>query len=110
MSEYIVIFSPELSIQPDEFATFWNSQPQLQQQAVVQVQNSQAIATYDMPSWVVGALLFIGGMTADIAKDVITDVLKEYIQSSGQRQPEFSVIEKIEDGKTLIIVLPKEEN
>jgi len=114
MSEYTLIFSPDLEIEPEAFVVFWNSQVALQQQAVAHIQGSQAVATYDLPAWATAALLLIGSMAVDVAKDVIENAVNKYIQQSSQNlehsQPKYDVIEKkTEDGKILIIVLPKQD-
>jgi hypothetical protein len=113
MSEYTLRFSPDLEIEPEAFAAFWNSQVALKQQAVAQVQGSQAVATYDLPAWATVVLAFIGTMAADVAKDLIKDKLKEFVQQSSQNlehsQPKYDVIEKTEDGKIVIIILPKQD-
>ncbi|ALG68534.1 hypothetical protein [Beggiatoa leptomitoformis] len=114
MTEYTVIFSPELDIQPAEFATFWNAQSQLQQQAVAQVQDAQKTAHYEMDGLTMMALIFIGNFALDIFKDVTKDAIKDFLKKRWLNKPEqkateFDLIEKkTEDGKTLIIVLPKQ--
>lgn len=116
MNTYRVIFSPELEIDPATFATFWNSQPHLQDKGRIEVQSPQASAHYDMGELAMLVLGFLGGITSDIFKDLVKDAIDGYIkkhfpQTPEKTLPEFELIEKkTEDGKTLIIVLPKEEN
>ncbi len=115
MAECSVIFSPELAIDVQAFADFWNSQAALKQKAVAQVEDMQASATFDIPAWAMGALIFAGTMAANITQDIISDAVKSYVQQvfkgTENAQQVFEIIEKkTEDGKTLIIVLPKEEN
>jgi hypothetical protein len=116
MSEYTLIFSPDLEIEPREFAAFWNAQVNLHANAIAQVKTQQSMTQYDISALAMSALAFVGGFALDVFKDVAKDAIKEYLKKhrvgTTEKPPvEFDLIEKkTEDGKTLIIVLPKEEN
>lgn len=116
MSNFSLVFSPELQIDPQDFANFWNNNPQLRAQAVAQVQTAQTAATYDISTWAAAALVFFGAMLGDVIKDVIVDYIKEYLQQKLKKEgkihsPEFELIEtKTSGGESLWIVVAKQQD
>lgn len=111
MPNFSLVFAPELGIDAQSFADFWNNNPESIKQAVAQVQNVRGMATYDVPVWAVAALFFVGGMAADIAKDVITNYITEYLQQTLKEDPscnlEFELIEtKTDSGdKSMMLIV-----
>jgi hypothetical protein len=109
--DYQVILAPDLGLASDTFITAWNDDPACRATAqAVPLQEPPAAFPVDPAT----ALIFLGGVAATIATDVIknllTELLKKKLLKAAPHAPppvEIVVIEPAPDTRVLVVTPPE---
>jgi hypothetical protein len=109
--DYQVILAPDLDLTPDAFISAWNGDPECRDKA-------QAEPLHEPPAGFpidpATALVFLGGVAATIATDVIvnliTELLKQKLLKATPQAPppvEIAVIEQAPGTRLLVVKTPE---
>lgn len=113
--DYPLAISPELKIDPSEFAVAWN-QDELSKSIAQAHVAPAAKGSYPLitPDVVYQGLVFLAGVAGTVALDAVKDVVKERIKNiltgmlGSDPAPQFEVIVINPGDKPMIIVKPKQ--
>jgi hypothetical protein len=114
--EYQIAISPELQINPEEFVSAWNDEPELRQKAVATLAQPKAAGYPLDPELIKQGLIFLAGFAGSIVADAVKDMIKQKIKALiekkfGKQQqpaPAFEVVLVDQHGAPLIVVKEQE--
>ncbi|MCP4346682.1 MAG: hypothetical protein GY795_14290 [Desulfobacterales bacterium] len=108
--DYPIALSPELGISAEDFMAAWNGTPECKEIAQAELREEPP-AGFPVDATMV--VVFLAGFAANLAGDVVKDIIKEQIIKvikekvfKQKQQQEFEVL--VPDGTEVVVVKEKE--